>query len=67
MARMTVKIELIENSDGSIKSRIAVGVDTLENFGVQANHALLDHMIRKIDEAMAKAKENLKTQCKLQK
>jgi len=64
--RMTIKIELMEKEDGHIKSRVAVGVDTSELSKAPPNYALLDHMLRKVDDCLIEAKAQLVKQTTLQ-
>lgn len=57
--RMTIKIELMESENGHIRSRVAAGADTQELSKDPPNYALLDHMLRKVDDCMLEAKAQL--------
>ncbi len=62
---MSIRIDLTEMVDGSIRSRVSTGVD--KSFESEVlTWALLDHMFRKIMELMIVAKSGIKEQCKLQ-
>lgn len=61
MVKMSVRIDLVEDEEGRVKSRVAVGVDANA-----PNFAVVDHMLRKMDQTFIQAKAQLVEQCKLQ-
>lgn len=65
MVKMTVKIDLVETKEGHVRSRVATGFDTQPGSELPT-WAIIDHMLRKVEECFPEAKALLTKQAKMQ-